>query len=435
MLIVTIDFGDYAAAPAPAPVSIPASPADALPVDPTGRAQLRPYTKWYRVWERHSLDEFRTEMIILPFILFALLVHFWGTRRNRAKARKLMAVTTPILQSEFALVGFDNNPELVSLPEGEDLITASAKMKASNLPEDVLKEKSLYEFESYASGRANVAFVDMKIILWKWYNPMLLLAEQIVGLFFESVKPNVERCEAVLYSFDGQEKNFVAPPVPGTEEIDKPKPIPNSTYDQFIFAIVDKLRMRRIRDERYDLSLTFTKENTKLPNWATTMSESAEITETLLTKDLVSAVERAGDYFDYIVVTDQPIDKPVTLNEATPKKRIHLSFKIPPDNDYAKVLPLFQAFLRLPDHLAANAHFRPEVNKKIKATRETESGKLKKVAAAEAEEDRMRQMEKLKKEDRDRKMKNMSADEQRKFLEKEAEKTRRKQTKKMSMKG
>ena len=49
--------------------------------------------------------------------------------------------------------------------------------------------------------------------------------------------------------------------------------------------IVNKMQMRKLRDERYDASLTFTKDNSKLPDWATVMSESAEVTDMMLTKD------------------------------------------------------------------------------------------------------------------------------------------------------
>jgi hypothetical protein len=97
-------------------------------------------------------------------------------------------------------------------------------------------------------------------------------------------------------------------------------------------------------------------------------------------------------------------------------------------------LPLFALFLRLPDFLA-NSKLRPEVLRKINATREQEKGKLKKVSDKEAEEERLRQMDKMKKDERDRKMKGMSAEEQRKFLDRENEKQRKKMEKKMTRKG
>lgn len=379
------------------------------------------------------MADFYVEMVVVPLMLVALLVHFWGTRRNRRRARKFMATAQPILENEFALVGFGDSvkdtPHQEGL-QGDSLIAAAALLSGDNLAKDILKEKSACEFEGYASGRANTAFVDIKVSLWKWYNPFILAAESVAGLISDSLRLQPERIEAILYAFDGNEKSYVGSPIPGSEEIGKIKPVGNSTYDQFIFAVVNKLSMRHLRDERYDLSLTFTKEHAKLPNWLTVMSESAEISDIMLTKELIVAIEKAGDYFEYLIITDQPIEKPVTVDEASPKKRLHICFKMPGDKDYVNILPLFQVFLRFADHLVASAHFRPEVSKKVKQLRESESGKLKKVADKELEEDRLRQIEKLKKEERDRKMKGMTAEEQRKFLEKEADKTRRKAAKK-----
>lgn len=377
-------------------------------------------------------------MIILPFIIVALLVHFWGTRRNKNKARKWMAVHAPVLDSEFALVGFTDTPKITPYPEGVQsagLLETSAKLTAANLPADMLKEKSAYEFESYASGRLNVAFMDVKIKLAKWYNPFLLIAENVAGLFFESIRPDSERMEAIIYSFDGSEKDFVAPRVPGSEELEKSKPIPNSSYAAFIFAIVNKTAMRKLRDQRYDLSLTFTRDSPKLPAWTTVMSESAEITDVLLTKDLIAAIEKAGDLFEYLIVTDQPVDKPTTLDETEPKKRLQLCLSLPSNGDYLPVLPVFLAFIRLSDHLASAARFRPEVLKKVNATRETERSKLKKVSDQVAEEERREMADKMRKEERDRKLKGLSAEEQRKFLEKESARDRKKQEKKMTKRG
>lgn len=349
-----------------------------------------------------------------------------------------MAVHQPVLESEFALVGYHRAPKATPYAEGtqgDSLLEAAAKLDGTNLADDLLKEQTASEFQTYASGRVNAAFLDVRVLLHRRMNPAQLIAEQLVGLFLDSVKPKKERMEAALYTFDGNEKNFVPPRVPGADEVEKAKGTGNSAYDPFVFAIVNKLEMRKFRDERYDASLTFTKDNPKLPDWVTVMSESAEITDTLLTKDLIAAVERAGDLFEYLIVTDQPTDKPNTIEETSQKKRIHMCVRLPGNGDYRSTLPLFQAFLRLPDFLVANAHFRPEVMKKINTAREGEKSKLKKVSDKAAEEERLLQLEKMKKDERDRKLKGMSAEEQRKFLEREAEKNRKKQEKKMQRRG
>ena len=89
----------------------------------------------------------------------------------------------------------------------------------------------------------------------------------------------------------------------------------------------------------------------------------------------------------------------------------------------------------MPDHLTTSARFRPEVMKKIKAVREEEQKKISKASKEEEAEERRLESEKKKKEIRDNRMRGMSADEQRKFLEKERERTGKKQEKKMSRKA
>ena len=237
------------------------------------------------------------EAILVPFILLALLVHLWGTRTNRRRAKKWMAVHESLLEKEFALVGYSSALNEGTL-EGASDFKELVKKSPESVSEDFLKEKSASEYETYATGRQNVAFMDVKISLARRMNPLYIITEQVTGMFIESIKPKPERMEAIIYTFDGKEKEFVPPPVPGSEETGKSKAVGNSAYDPFVFAVVNKLAMRRLRDERYDISLTFTKDHAKLPEWATIMSESAEVSDWMLTKDLVDAVKEAGpDHF------------------------------------------------------------------------------------------------------------------------------------------
>jgi len=235
--------------------------------------------------------------------------------------------------------------------------------------------------------------------------------------------------EATLYVFDGRETKLV----PGGDALKK---VGNSTFDGFVWGIVHKDLMKRLREDRYDLSLTTTKDHDKLPVWATIMSESAEVTTTLLTPELIKAVEQAGELMEALVITDQPQDQPKKLNDTIPKKRISLSMKLPSSpSEHAATLPLFQYFLRLPDHLVSVAHFRPEAMRRIRATREDEIKKIKKVDEQEKAEERKLEADKAKKEKRETLLKGMSADEQREFLDKEREKDMRRSQKKTTVKG
>ena len=129
---------------------------------------------------------------------------------------------------------------------------------------------------------------------------------------------------------------------------------------------------------------------------------------------------------------------PCRLDETKPKKRVSLSLRLPSSSSpdaYKSTLPIFTYFLRLPDFLAASGRYRPEVQNKIRKTRENEITKLKKADEGEKAEERRLESEKKKKEIRDNRVKGLSAEEQRKFLEREREKGQKKQEQKMSRKA
>jgi hypothetical protein len=128
------------------------------------------------------------------------------------------------------------------------------------------------------------------------------------------------------------------------------------------------------------------------------------------------------------------IDSKRRLEEFVPKKRVTLELTLPRNNPEL-TRKLVSAFIRLVDHLAAKAHFRPEVMRKIKATREDELRKLKKVIDEETKEERETKKAEEKKAEREKKLRGMSDKEQKKFLEKEREKARRDEAKKMARKA
>ncbi|RDW65525.1 putative UPF0674 endoplasmic reticulum membrane protein [Coleophoma crateriformis] len=426
------DFADFAGAPDPEPVPNSAIPSAAtytgLTAAPTGQAA--PYTKWYNIHERHSLSEFKQEGVILGLIFVIVLVHMYGTSTNRNKAKKWISAHAPSLRKEFALVGFGGRRAPTASEVESDGLAKTLASDSLSLPEELLKEKSPQEFGAYATGRQNVAFVDITLTLLKRYNPLTLIAEFGMSLFFDSMPAPSERVEVVLYPFDGREALIVPGQAPGAQELRKDK----SGYDGFVWAIVNKDNMKSLRNDRYDVSLTGTKDNSKLPNWVTVMSESAEVTDFLLTPELIKVVEEAGDILEYMVITDQPIDKPTKLDETVPKKRMYLSLKFP-SSGYEKAIPLFEYFLRLPDQLVQGAHFRPEVMRKVKQTREDQIKRLQKADEDEKAEERAFEREKAKKLKRDLELKGLDAKAQKKYLEKEKEKEMRKAAKRQTQKG
>jgi hypothetical protein len=124
------------------------------------------------------------------------------------------------------------------------------------------------------------------------------------------------------------------------------------------------------------------------------------------------------------------------IDETVPKKRLSLSVKLPTSSSaYEATLPLFACFLRFPDNLVSQAHFREGVMRRIKSTREEEIKKLKRIDDEEKQEERNTQRDKTKKAERDKKLRGMTSEEQKKFLDREREKETRKAEKKMTKKG
>ncbi|EPE04897.1 hypothetical protein F503_00051 [Ophiostoma piceae UAMH 11346] len=390
------------------------------------------FTKWYNIHERHSLSEFKIEFIIFGMMAVVLIVHVIGTRLNRSKAHGWVKAHVGLLASEFALVGFGRVPKRIEGSEISDAVVLEglANTAKSADPKSLLKENSLFEFASYATGRQNVAFVDIKLKLIKRFNPIVILAETVLGFFVESMPGPSDTLEATLYPFDGKESLTItgAPPAGAGK----------STYDGFVWAIVNKDRMKSVRDDRFDVSITFTKDNAKLPPWLTVMSESAEITESLLTPELVAAAKAAGENLDYLIISDQPVEKPLTLDETAPRKRIFLKYRLPSDSSaaaYESLLPIFSYFVRSADILVQSAHLRPEVLRKVKATRDDVVKGIKKADEDSKAEERAVEREKQRKAKRDAELSALDPKAQKKYLDREREKEMRKMAKKQTMRA
>jgi hypothetical protein len=265
-----------------------ATPNPLITGSPTSTIPTLPFTKWYRVWERTQLSDFQQELYFLPLFLIVIFVHVFGLSQNKARARDWAKHHAPVLRYEFAKVGFGKQPE-----------------DPNEIDDEFFRKETAAEYSTYATGRANVSCMDVKITLVKRYNPLVILGEHVIGFFAEGVPATVERMEATLFTFDGKESALV----PRARDAPPPK-VSSSTYDGFVWAVINKGHLKKLRDKRYDVSLTTTKDHAKLPNWVTVQSESAEITDALLTPELIKAIEDAGDLFEYILVTDQPATRP-----------------------------------------------------------------------------------------------------------------------------
>jgi hypothetical protein len=180
------DFAAYTEAPDPEP--LPDFPRPAGGATLSGNlpaATGKPYTKWYNVHERYELADFKIEGLILAAILVLVATHILGASMNRKKARKWIRAHAPTMAQEFALVGFSGVPAVAAGKTGEQLTLALADSNVAQ-GDAVLWEKSLFEFASYATGRQNVAFLDVRLTLIKRFNPFMSIVEQVLGLVLDS---------------------------------------------------------------------------------------------------------------------------------------------------------------------------------------------------------------------------------------------------------
>ncbi|KAF3313249.1 hypothetical protein TWF173_006208 [Orbilia oligospora] len=412
------DFADFAASTVEsivnAATSVVASaatggsdaPPTSLPVRPSIFGDEHP---WYAFWLRVSPKDFITEYFIIGFLTLMVTWHFIGVSVNRKIAKKWVLKNVPLLQREYARVGFQRT--LTTTEEAKEDVAAG---KFVGNEKDMIREESSQEFVHYTSGRMNVLSTVFNIKLKGRGNPFLWCFEVVTSFFMDSFAAPSDTVTITTYTSDGADASKTGGH--------------NSRYDGFVWGVVNKKAMATHRSARYDLSLTKTVDTPKLPAWLTVMTESAEITDTMLTKDLIAAIEKIGNGFQYLAITDQPIDKPTSTSEFDKaKKRIALHLNIESNDDTSA---LMEYFLRLPDFLVANAHFRPEVAKKVRSTRDEERRKLEKAEDDKKAEERQAAKDEKKKADRDAKLRGLSADEQKKFLDKEKEKEMKKAAKK-----
>ncbi|KZZ95764.1 hypothetical protein AAP_01440 [Ascosphaera apis ARSEF 7405] len=199
------------------------------------------YTKWYRVWERTTPADFIIEAVFVPAILLVCIFHMLGMRRNRARARTFAQAHLPLLQDEFSLVGYGRTKRT------QPAHLSAEDINAGKIPSNVLKERGANEFTMYASGRQNVAFLDINIVTSKWYNPFVQILNLVFSFLMESVEMPVEKALLVSYAFDGHEADLVPAPPPEQEEIERKAKKESSVYDGFVFAVVHKNAMRKLR--------------------------------------------------------------------------------------------------------------------------------------------------------------------------------------------
>lgn len=130
-----------------------------------------------------------------------------------------------------------------------------------------------------------------------------------------------------------------------------------------------------------------------------------------------------------------PADNIPRIDQTVPRKRLYLRYRLPSSNSYESLTPLLSYFVRLSDHLAASAHFRAEIVRKLRVVRDDLIKHIQKHAEEEKAEERALERDKAKKAKRDAALNALDAKAQKRFLEKEKEKELRKASKKQTVRS
>ncbi|KAK6199908.1 uncharacterized protein RJT21DRAFT_5034 [Scheffersomyces amazonensis] len=335
------------------------------------------------IFQRALLNDWRLEGFTLAFITLFVLLFLAGDIYNKRLVVRLLENLKGSFEKNFYQYGV--NPNTLYIKDSSE------------------------NYSSYATGRVNIAKVNILFKLKPRHNSFVWILETILSFFTVSVPYPTDRVDFVI------------------------TPSSDAEYDNFIAAIVSKIGMNDYRKLNYFLSLTKTSDSPNLPQSFVYMSEANEFQEKITTPDLKKALTlESASFIRYLAVTDQPAEHPESLHEMTPRRKIILSTDVTSNVEQIKQIGrVLEALFQLVDKLAAKEiSFKAEAVKKVVKTRDLEIAKLQKIEEEIKQEKLADEKAKLKREERD-KLRNSSKDEQLKAEKRAQERRARKQQKKL----
>ncbi|KAG4305948.1 hypothetical protein PORY_000858 [Pneumocystis oryctolagi] len=285
----------------------------------------------------------------------------------------------PFLAKQFAQVGIEKNDGIQ------------------------LHNRNPAHFISYVTGRIHIEYANIQFVLRMRQNILSQLRQAWTAFFTDKPMP--------------QDRLYVD------------MVVADNVFDVCVFAIVNKACMRWLREKYYHLSFTKVAEIPILPETYVVMSESSEITSTLLENNdsFIQSIVESDSELEYFIVSDQPPKQPKSPDQKY-QKIISFCIRLPSLQHSDRVISIVLQCITFVDLLADRAHWRSNISQKLKAAREEVNRKLKKLQ----DEEQLTKVSK-KKAEKDRlekeRVRNMSSQEQRKYLDKEREKKYKKQMK------
>ncbi|PIL37167.1 hypothetical protein GSI_00859 [Ganoderma sinense ZZ0214-1] len=338
---------------------------------------------------------FKNEVYFIGAAVLYLTFYFIGKKTNARRANKWFEAHLPLYQAQF------------SRPANAEGLVSDGNS----------------DFFAFSTGRRALASLHTTFTLRPRHD-LLQIAYQFVR--------GIVELDYIVQDKVDLEFTF-------RESVGKEGAVPEA-----VWAIVSKEEMKRLRNDRWDLTFTKTTENNALPSSLVVMSEFADITTNLLKPygqfQLVQVLSQPAiqPYFLSLSLTDQPRVRPsVPLEPSERHKRLVLSLSLPSGSDAAATLPLVAATFQLVDVISGegklpgvrgglNAALRPETRSKLRKAREDVEKQLREDAQREKKEEEEEEKAAARKKARDERVSKLSAAEQQKVLEREKKRLLRK---------
>ena len=159
-----------------------------------------------KFWKRHTWRDFYFEYAVLSLIVLYYGLYRYGRGQNEVLAQKWIKANSPLLSEQFAQFGIPSNDNrIVRLSHDGGAV-----------------------FESYATGRINISRLWVEMSLVSRHDFVGWVIETVAGFFFDWVGTGGEDLVEVIIE-------------------------PSAEWEGFTWGVVRKAKMRKLRENRYDL--------------------------------------------------------------------------------------------------------------------------------------------------------------------------------------
>ncbi|ORY28325.1 hypothetical protein BCR39DRAFT_449594, partial [Naematelia encephala] len=270
---------------------------------------------------------FKFEAVALGLIGAYLLVYFLGKTFNTSRAKSTFAPFQSFLATQFS-----NTRDLVSSGPTLHLL--------------------------YSTGRRNVLFLHSTLNLLPFHD--------VAGLVTHFGKMIIEP------TYDGAEQITFDLTLGKGEEGKQGEGLG-------VWAVVDKGVMRNVREQRWDLTFPRLHESSTVPITHSLFAEHSDVTDVLLKNANVGITEllnnaKAAGVLKYLLITDVPSRRPVRGPLPAKFRSRHIILSVSKPSNSAEVDAVkawLQVALNIADLVARPNLLKPDVTRKLAATRKT----------------------------------------------------------------